>query len=500
MAMKKLIQKLGLVSLAILFVLAGCDKDGKNGWLYSENEGGSGDFQPISNISGEAGWGYALVRWELPKSVKALTMVDVSWTNSEGVTEYRKMTHFDDSLWLELDGSDYLFHLTSCGLAGESVTDSISLQVPDWKAEPIELIKEVKTNVVGNELFITWTKNLHRAYAKSTFELYEGDGTLFRTIVRLKEESAAVTFSDLKYNTDYFVVYYSENLAGIRSEEVKYEFTTDLYAPDMPVIETVDRAGELDMKNEKIETTVYAFSTEIKWVNIDTRMDSIAIKFYGLNPDVANPFDSENRKLHEFRFAASDQSGYLTMLPGGSVTLSINAKIDGEWTGARGQILTTKDPQATYKFRYKNTPTASENKSHIGRGYEWNLTGKDSGYNKDKLYTYQELAENCASVFKLIYKPQMVDELVLFPLINQLIVGVNTTMPSALPGQANGAPDIEEFISLIPRLKNLKTLQIRAGFGGKTKYKDDKTYVEYFLSEFGNKEKYPNLEVVEQVN
>ena len=498
--MKKIIQKLSLVSLAILFLMAGCNKDGENGWLYSESESGNGDFQPISNVTGETGWGYALIRWDLPASVKGLTMVDVSWTNAEGVTEYKKMTHFEDSLWLGLEGSDYMFRLNSLGTAGESVMDSILLKVPDWKAEPLELIREVKTNVVGNELFITWTKNLHRAYANTTFILTKKDESWSRTIVRLKEESSSVTFSELDYSTDYVLTYYSENLAGGKTEEVTQEFATDLYAPDMPVIELVDRAGEVDKKNETIVTTVYAFSAAIKWKNIDTRMDSIAIKFSGLNTESENPFDPAHRQVHEFRFKASAEEGYLTLLPGGSVTLSINAKINGQWTGARGQIITTKEPQDTYKFRYKNTPTASENKSHIGRGYEWNLTGKDGGYNKDKLYTYQELAENCATVYKLIYKPQMVDEIVLFPLINQLVVGVNNTMPGYLPGQTNGAPEIEEFMELIPRLKNLRTLQIRKGFGGNAKFRDDMTYVEYFLNEFSNKEKYPNLEIVEQVN
>ena len=48
MAMKGIFQKSILVVVWMVTVLlAGCDKEGKNGWLYSEGQ----DFRPISNLT-----------------------------------------------------------------------------------------------------------------------------------------------------------------------------------------------------------------------------------------------------------------------------------------------------------------------------------------------------------------------------------------------------------------------------------------------------------------
>lgn len=48
MAMKGIFQKSILVVVWMVTVLlAGCDKEGKNGWLYSEGQ----DFCPISNLT-----------------------------------------------------------------------------------------------------------------------------------------------------------------------------------------------------------------------------------------------------------------------------------------------------------------------------------------------------------------------------------------------------------------------------------------------------------------
>lgn len=477
MAMKRIMQKFSLISLAILFLFAGCEKDGKNGWLYSENE--SGNFHPVSNVKGETGWGYALLRWDLPQSVQTLTMIDVSWTDAEGVTDYKKMTHFEDSLWLALEGNDYMFRVTSLSTSGEAVTDSLLLKVPDWKAEPVALVQDVKVSVVANELFVTWTKNTHRAYAKSVFQVYDKEGNLIQTAERLKEESSSVKFSDLKYNTEYTLRYFSENLAGAASEQEETGFTTDLYAPDMPKIEVLDHAGETDFAGNKIVTTVYAYSTEIQWENIDSRMDSIAIKFVGLNNEDC-----------EFKFRASEQKGYLTLLPGGTVTLSVRALIDGEWTGARGQEFATRNPEDTYVFRAPNSYDAN---SKIGQGFAQQTSLNN--YTPAKAYSYKLLIEKCPEKYEIWMKPKMVDEVELFPTIKTLVIG-NASQPVIHPDAGSGqmAPTLDEFKKLIPRLKKLQTIRIKKGFGG-TSSITNKKYVDEFIEEFGNVEKYPGLTI-----
>lgn len=478
--MKKIFQKFGLFSLALLLLVAGCEKEGENEWLYSESESGNGAFQPISNITGEADWGYACVRWDLPQSVQALTLIDVSWTNTEGVTTYKKMTHFEDSLWLPLEESHYMFHLTSRGAAGEAVTDSIGLYVPDWKAEPVELIQDVKTSIAGNEIYINWTKNLHRAYAKSVFQIYDTTRVLVQTMSRLKEESASLKFTDLKYNTDYILHYYSENLAEGKTDFEEVTFKTELYAPDMPQIEVLDHAGEKDFAGNTIVTTVYAYSTEIQWKNIDSRMDSLSIKFVGLN-----------NEEHEFRFKATDEKGYLTLLPGGTVNLLLRALIDGEWTGARGQEFTTKDPNDTYIFR---APNSYDNNSKIGQGFVAQVKGVATYTPKSK-YAYSLMVEKCPDKYEIRMKPKMLDEVELFPTITTLVIG-DANQPVLHPDYGAGqmAPKLDEFKKLIPRLLKLQTIRIKNGFGG-TSNKSNKTYVEEFMEEFGDSQKYPGLTI-----
>lgn len=488
--MKGILHKFSLLALLAALLLAGCEKDGKNGWLYSEGK----DFQPISNLTGEAGYGYALLRWELPAKADQLTMIDVSWVNTDNETEYKKLTRFDDSLWLDLEMKDYTFRVTSCGVSGDVSTDSVTLKVPDWRTEPVEIIQNVEYTVIENGIYVTWTSNNSRPFAKTTFDLYDANGALQSSIVRLKGESSNVYFENLGYNTDYLLRYYSENIAGMRTDSVQHEFTTDRKAPNIPTINVYDRAGEKDALGNVITTTVFAYSTEIKWKNTNPQIDSIQITFTGLNGYEA-----------DFRFSAADEEGYLSMLQGGERAITVRARMKGEneWSDdTKTQIIKTPEPTATYVFRYPNAPGTDKN-SHIGRGYEKNTTNSDAGYSQTKAYVFADLVEKCPDEFGIFYKPQMLDEIALFATIKKLVVGKDNTMSAVPPGSpSNAAPTMDEFKKLIPRLKYLKTLQIRKGYGGtyNSGEYNGKKYVDVFLEEFSNKDKYPNLETVEVVN
>lgn len=487
--MKGMLHKFSLLALLAALLLAGCEKDGKNGWLYSEGK----DFQPVTNLTGEAGYGYALLRWELPAKADQLTMIDVSWVNTDNEMEYKKLTRFDDSLWLDLEMKDYTFRVASCGVSGDVFTDSVSLKVPDWRTEPVEIIQNVEYTVIENGIYLKWTSNYGRAFAKTTFDIYDANGVLQSSVVRTKEESSNVQFENLGYNTDYVLRYYSENIAGMRTDSVRYEFKTDRQAPNMPTINVVDRAGEKDALGNTITTTVFAYSTEIKWENIDPQIDSIRITFTGLNKCDA-----------DFRFSAADEAGYLSMLPGGEVAIAVSARMKGddEWSASKAQRIKTPEPTATYVFRYPNAPGVDKN-SHIGRGYEKNTTNSDAGYSQTKAYVFADLVEKCPDEFGIFYKPQMLDEIALFVTIKKLVVGKDGTMSTVPPGSpSNAAPSMDEFRKLIPRLKYLKTLQIRKGYGGtyNSGEYNGKKYVDVFLEEFSNKDKYPNLETVEVVN
>lgn len=464
--MKGIVLKLGYVALALMLLLTGCDKDGKNDWLYSEGK----DFQPISNLTGEAGYGYALLRWQLPEKAEQLTMIDVSWINTENEREYKKLTHFEDSLWLDLEMKEYTFRVTSCGISGVTVTDSVVLNVPDWRTEPIEIIQNVKISVIANGLFLNWDVKSDRAYAKTVFKLYDKGDNLVDSVARTKEESTSLIISDLEYNSAYTLRYYSENIAGDRTPQEEYAFVTDKKAPNMPKVEVDNDSRDVDINNLKIQS-VFAYSADIKWSAPEADMDSLRITFTGLNEEFC-----------DFRFAAADQAGHLSLLPGGTVTLSVSAYIDGEWSPAAGQQITTKNPDDQYQFRLKNGPVGNDVQSKIGQAWiqQTDLTGwNGNGLSK---YTYKELYEAVAAkgnTFQIRLKPRQVDEIELCPTLEVLQIGFDGNDPAAAQ-----VPALEEFINLVKRLPKLRLIKIRPAYNGKAMLLDEFT-----------KSKYPNLRV-----
>lgn len=465
--MKEILRKFGFMALAVCLLVAGCEKDGKNDWLYSEG----GNFEPVSHVTGESGYGYALLRWNLPESLNALTMIDISWTNTEQVTASRKLTHFEDSLWLELEKNEYMFRIKSCGIAGEIVVDSILLQVSDWRSEPVEIIQNVIYSVIGNGVYLRWQPNTNRAFAKTTFNLYSAADVLQNTIIRTKGESVTAQFENLEYNTDYILRYYSENLAGMSTDTVEYAFKTERNAPDMPLIEVDDDRRGNDTNGNKI-AGVYAYSADIKWSQPDAGMDSLRVTFTGLND-----------MQYDFRFKAQDRIGYLTFLPGGSVAVSVSAKMTGddEWSGSKAQVLTTKQPQDLYQFRLDNGPAGSDHQSKIGQG--WAAQASLTGWQADgkKKYTYEELYKSVAvkKTFEIRLKPKFLDEIEMCPAIEVLQVGYDNSDPSAAQ-----VPVLSEFVNLVKHLKNLRLIKIRPAYNGRAMLLDEFT-----------KAKYPNLRV-----
>lgn len=465
--MKGMLHKFSLLALLAALLLAGCEKDGKNGWLYSEGK----DFQPVTNLTGEAGYGYALLRWELPAKADQLTMIDVSWVNTDNEMEYKKLTRFDDSLWLDLEMKDYTFRVASCGVSGDVFTDSIALKVPDWRTEPIEIIQNVNISVIENGIYLRWDANNGRAFSKTTFKVYDVNNTLVDSVVRLKSESSSVSLSDLEYNTDYVLNYYSENVAGMATDVVTYNFKTDRKAPNLPTVEVDEGRRGVDGNGIAIQG-VYAYSADIKWTEPEAGIDSLRITFTGLNDQ---PCD--------FRFLASDRIGHLSLLPGGAVTVAVSAYIDGEWSASAGQTIRAKEPTDKYQFRLKNSPAGgSDQQSKIGQAWiaQTDLTGwAGSGTTK---YTYEELYKAIVAkgnLFQIRLKPRFLDEIELCPTLETLQVGFDGNDPGV-----NQMPALEEFINLVKHLPNLKVIKIRPQYSGKA----------ILLDEF-TKSKYPNLKV-----
>lgn len=464
--MKGRFQKFSLIALVIAAVLTGCDKDGKNGWLYSEGM----DFQPVSGLTAESGYGYALLRWKLPANANQLTMIDVSWINTDSEPESQKLTHFSDSLWLDLEMKDYTFVVTSCGISGETAADSVSVHVPDWRTEPVEIIQNVNISVIENGIYLRWDANQSRAFSKTTFKVYDAAEVLVDSVVRWKSESTTCSITGLGYNTDYVLRYYSENVAGIPTETVSYNFKTDKKAPKMPVVE-VDEGRRGEDGNGIAIQGVYAYSADIRWSEPEAGIDSIRFTYTGLEGQAC-----------DFRFLASAQQGHLSLLPGGSVTVAVSVRVDGEWSGAAGQEIKAKDPNEKYQFRLKNGPAGTDVQSKIGQAWiaQTDLTGwAASGTVK---YSYKELYEAVkakGNLFQIRLKPKYLDEIEMCPTLEILQVGYDGSDPAV-----SQVPDIQEFIHLVGRLPKLKIIKIRPAYNGRTA----------LLNEF-TKSKYPHLQV-----
>lgn len=474
--MRKIIKKLSFVSLGIMLLIAGCNKEGNNDWLYSESETGNGAFRPVENLKGECGYGYGYVRWDLPESVDGLSMIDVSWTNAENVTEYKKLTHFEDSLWVFLEASEYIFRVTSCGTAGERVMDSIIFHVPDWKAEPVEIVQNLSAVISENIVTFKWETNTHRAFSKTTFEVWDAGENLVSTIVRTKDESTTAKFTGLDYFTDYELRYYSENLAGIATETVIYDFKTKRKAPTMPVIEVDDTQRGTDLAGNHI-AGVYAYSSDIKWSEPEAGTDSLRISFVGLN--------DEN---YEFRFKASGNEegkriGWLTFLPGGKTTINVSIKYvnDEEWSEEKEQEIETKNPESVFTFRVKNGPNKSGDKL-------WEaFSGNYNGGSVHTPYTYKQLYDIVNNkkdkTFLVYWKPCYLDELELCPTMEVLNLG-----GTSYPTNAAQAPALREFIRVVDHLPKLTKIIIPNNYGG--------TLRNELLDTF-TKSNYPNLQLVD---
>ncbi|MGL5682360.1 MAG: hypothetical protein ACRDDZ_04790 [Marinifilaceae bacterium] len=449
-----------------------CQEKDSNDWLYNEGNGNSS----ITNITAQSGYGYALLKWELPQSSE-LTMINVSWMNVDNEEETRKLTRFEDSLYLDLEMKDYVFKFISRGVSGHEHADSVAIFVPDWRTEPVTSLQNMTYSVIENGVYLKWDRNNERAYAKSTFQLFDENDEIVVSGERKKEESVNMEFADLKYNTNYTLLYYSENYAGLCGDTVTYALTTDRKAPEMPTIEIFDRAGEIDGRGQTIVTTVYAHSTEIKWVNNDVDIDSLRISFPGMEGTTVN-----------YYFKASDEAGHLSLLPGGSVALSVSIKMSGdtEWSPAKAQSITTKNVTDTYVFRLNNGPEA--NNSKLGETFGQDYSGM--GYAASKAYAYSLFVEKCSLQFDVRRKPLLLDELELFPTIQTLFIG-GTGEPTGNSttniGTPQGPPVLDEFIKAVKRLPKLKQIKIRDSY-----HKEMRRQI---VEEFTNKDKYPHLTV-----
>lgn len=412
--MKKKIYRLSvLLSLAVI-LFAGCERQG---WdeekLYVKKT-----FLPVTDVSGEGGYGRAVLKWQLPDSTSSLDYVNVRWEDAGNHAGNKVFSKFLDSVCISgLEESTYTFEVISCDETGEQkVALPQTLVVLDWQKEPTVAVKNFKEMVAENFLFLNWEHPQHPTYVAIRLQLYKGE-LLEKEKTVTKTENPEYTFDNLDYTTTYKLVYYSVNLKDSLSGRGEYVFETGMIAPAVPEIIIGTR-------------TAYAHSTDIAWTPT-ADMDSVLIKYKDLKGTT-----------REYRFGAESGAGYLSVLPGGTINVDVQAR------GTNGTWALPKEQKIKTKLKEEICPIKD---GKVRECLEENL-----GHKAPAGFSFEELSTVKNVIMK--YQIEKIDELEL--LVNLEILQMTASYPPGL----NASPTVEAFLNLISRLPNIKELRVQKGW------------------------------------
>lgn len=423
--MSKMSNKLLFVFVALLFCFTACEREGLDrDAIYTAL-----DFRPISNVRGEAGYGNAVLKWDLPDSAFVLFCVEVSWEAEGKELQKRILPRHDDSLVIsDLDSLEYVFRFVSRGVKGEqSEPLEVKLKVTDWELEPPAEISGFKYKVVENTIVMNWVNPQHRTFDHVVFELYK-DGILERAE---EVDTTAYTIENLLNSTAYQVRYYSMNTKGVRSVERTVDCVTADKAPDIP--EVIHDKSRID----------YAYCADITWTPTEG-MDSLQIVFKDLDG-----------KEREYCFGGADDNGegkgYLSMLSGGTTDLEVSVRgTNGAWSRSVKQKIVTRLGVEGHMFRDKNysptitNPAGQTNKLLECIVLQLGLAGGGNGPIR-----YDKMADPKFTFIEVRLKPIYIDELENAVRLKQIRVSGNG-MPEA--GSVDHCPPLQHFLDLADRL------------------------------------------------
>lgn len=419
-----------LATLAVLF--SGCSKDGAD-QDFSVKTG----FQPISNLTGQAGFGAAEFTWQLPDSTSSLFCIEVVYQSGDSISSRQVVSRYKDGVTITgLAAANYTFTFTSMGEDGEKQVETpISLDVIDWRQEPPAKVILTRQMVAENSLMLNWTNPQHRTFDAVTFEVYKGDELIQSQKIASTEQPEYI-FTGLEFLTDnYLLKYYSVSSVGVCSDTVTWNFATGDVPPAVPEIR-VD-ISDFDA----------AHCADVVW-DQTADMDTVLIRYT----------DMDN-ELREYRFAA-DRWGYLSLLPGGTVELEIQVKgTNGTWSFPKKQKIKTRLTEETYLPRIPNGPSSNMSKlseamyQTLGRGTAEQFK-KDQNWLEE--YSYKEMAE--LKDFACIWEIYHVDEIHLF--VNLEILKIQSYGSLTM----TNCPSVEEFKTLFERLPKIKEFQVVGGY------------------------------------
>ncbi len=406
-----------------------CERDGiEPDTLYGEAK-----FVPIDSVESSQDYGSVTFTWVKPDSSSSLLYTAISWKDPEGADQRLNVPRHIDTVTLEgLATFEYTFKFRSYDEDGTGVDiTSLQLSVEDWLQEPPAAVENLMTNVAENQLLLSWNHPVQRTYANVRFDVYAGD-VLVKTVTVGKAETPQ-TEIELEHTTDYRLVYYSLNARNIRSAEATIPFRTGEWAPVAPGIA---------LDHSRIN---YAHSGEITWTaGADT--DSLRISYRDLNGE-----------MRAYYFDATTGRGYLSLLPGGKVSVSVQAMGEtNTWSIPVVSEITTLRTTELYRLRAGNGNATMSKLSErffyaLGHGsYEDYKANPNNAY-----YTFAEMAQ--LKELTLQYEVEQIDEIELLTNLEMLIV-------LAAGPVLDKCPPVSEWLALADRLPKLTTLRVATGY------------------------------------
>ncbi len=413
--MKKMIY-MKWTAMSLLALLFCCCE--RNGWEDSDLYI-SKIFKPVEKVAGEGGYGKVMLNWQLPDSTSSLNYIDVQWRMTDGKFFHKVFAKYLDTVWIEgLAEADYTFEVVSCSEEGEkAVSPELKLSVTDWQKEPSAPIENFSPMVAENFLFLDWEHPKHVTYTGVNFKLYQGENLIAEVFVK-NENTPEYVFSNLEYSTAYQLIYESVNLVDSVSGQGIYDFVTGLVAPKVPDITTGDRVS-------------YAHSTDICWTPTED-MDSVLVKFVSMSGE-----------KQEYKFEAVGGEGYLSLLPGGTISVDVQALgKNGTWSLPNTQKIKTRLKEEMVHINDAKVAECLVEKLGVAKG--------------TRDFSFEQLAGIKEVTMK--YQIEKIDEIEL--LANLEILQITSSYPPTV----DKAPTPDDFLKLITRLPKIKELRVNKGW------------------------------------
>ena len=328
-------------SILILSIIL-CSSCEREGW-DSEGIGLNKKFKPVENIRVNGGYGKALLQWDLPDSTSNLRMIKVEWENDSANFGEQIYSGSIDSVWIsELTENNYRFIVSSLGEDGEvQKIEPISSFIQDEEKEPTVKIEAFSSIIVVNFLMMKWEHPNHQSYRGVEFKVFDKDSVELKKIFISKDDEPKYDF-ELGFITEYICSYGSVNTVDSIYENTSFKFATGAETPDVPMVSIDSTSFFTELKGDTIKVYDFCHSAEVKWTPT-VNMDSIMIGFIDLYGNDRSSVFGGN-------------TGFLSLLPGGTVVLSIQVKeADGVWSLPKEQTIKTQLKEEITKLNYEVT-------------------------------------------------------------------------------------------------------------------------------------------------